>query len=377
MIKINILSPGRFHVCDLARELDKHGFDVKFYSFVPAKRAERFGLPRKCSASILPVIAPFLFIERKVFKNKGWAHRLRILIQDFVTGIYMRKCDICIAMTGDFVYAPRLAKQKGAIIIYERGSKYIMEQKKVLESIPSLNGKNPVPAFNVKREIESYELADYIAIASQHVRNSFLQYKFPQNKLFLNPYGVDLSMFQPASKGEREYDVIMVGGWSYRKGCDLIIEAIRQTNLKFLHVGGIVDISFPKDHPNFTHIDAVDQTKLINYYHQAKVFLLPSREEGLAMVQAQAIACNLPMVGSPDSGAEDLKQMVANSNCIIIIKEYTAESITKGIKEALRQYENLQGYYAGDAIRKLTWEAYGNRYAEFINKIVINRNSLS
>lgn len=150
MIKINILSPGRFHVCDLARELDKHGFDVKFYSFVPARRAERFGLPCKCSASILPVIAPFLFIERKVFKNNGWAHRLRILIQDFVTGIYMRKCDICIAMTGDFVYAPKVAKRKGAIIIYERGSKYIMEQKKILESIPSLKDKNPVPAFKYK-----------------------------------------------------------------------------------------------------------------------------------------------------------------------------------------------------------------------------------
>lgn len=30
-MKINILSPGRFHVLDLARELDKNGFDVKFY----------------------------------------------------------------------------------------------------------------------------------------------------------------------------------------------------------------------------------------------------------------------------------------------------------------------------------------------------------
>ena len=43
-IKVNIFSPGRFHVCDLARELDKNGFDVKFYSFVPAKRAEEVQL---------------------------------------------------------------------------------------------------------------------------------------------------------------------------------------------------------------------------------------------------------------------------------------------------------------------------------------------
>lgn len=32
-------------------------------------------------------------------------------------------------MSGDFVYAPRRAKKKGALVIYERGSKHILEQK--------------------------------------------------------------------------------------------------------------------------------------------------------------------------------------------------------------------------------------------------------
>lgn len=46
-MKINILSSGRFHVCDLARELARNGHDVKFYSFVPTKRAMKFGLPKE------------------------------------------------------------------------------------------------------------------------------------------------------------------------------------------------------------------------------------------------------------------------------------------------------------------------------------------
>ena len=49
-------------------------------------------------------------------------------------------------------------------------------------------------------------------------------------------------MFKPTLKKNKPYDVIMVGGWSYRKGCDLIIEAMKQMKLKFLHVGSIVDI---------------------------------------------------------------------------------------------------------------------------------------
>lgn len=368
-LKINILSPGRFHVCDLARELDKNGFDVRFYSFVPARRAEKFGLPKRCSRSVIAVMAPFLFIQKCLIKRRSKFDAIVTKVQDYVTGIYMRKCDVCIAMSGSFVYSVKKAKRQGAAVILERGSKHILEQRRILESIPSLRGTKPVPDVNVKRELEGYEIADYIAIATQHVKESFLKYHYPEEKLFVNPYGVDLSIFKPLSGVPKEYDVIMVGGWSYRKGCDLIIEVIKQTGLSFLHVGSIVDIGFPQEE-NFTHVDAVDQLKLIEYYHQAKIFILPSREEGLAMVQAQAIACNLPLVGSPDSGAVDLKNMVEYPEYITIIENYTIDAVIKGILEALANYKKLGSRrYAGNAIENLTWEAYGKRYAEFLNKI--------
>lgn len=83
-MKINILSPGRFHVLDLARELDKNGFDVKFYSFVPTKRAVSFGLPAHCSASLFLPMLPFLALQ-KVFRGQQWAAQLRIWVQDRMT----------------------------------------------------------------------------------------------------------------------------------------------------------------------------------------------------------------------------------------------------------------------------------------------------
>lgn len=371
-MKINILSPGRFHVCNLARELDKNGFDVKFYSFVPTKRAMRFGLPKHCSQSVILFIAPFLFLERILFPKVRFFNQLRIYVQDVFTSYYMRKCDILICMSGDFIYSPIKAKKNGSIVILERGSKHILEQKRILESIPSLKGKSPVPSANVKRELKGYEIADYIAIATNHVKESFLNHHYPPNKLFINPYGVDLSMFKLCHNTSKKFDIIMVGNWCYRKGCDLIIKAIQNTNYHFLHVGAIGDLEFPQD-TRFTHIDSVDQSLLINYYHQAKIFLLPSREEGLAMVQAQAIACNLPLIGSADSGAVDLKQMVEHPEYIHIIKDYTSHDVQKAIEEALKSFESMTEknvIYAGKAIQELTWEAYGKRYAEFINKII-------
>lgn len=369
-IKINILSPGRFHVCDLARELDKNGFDVKFYSFVPTRRAKKFGLPSHCSSNLYIPMFPFVAIERKFFPHKKWSSTLRRTIQDHLTKIYMRRADITIAMSGEFNNSVKKAKERGDIIIIERGSKHILEQKRILESIPTNKSKVVIDEDNIKREMNDYANADYIAIASEHVKRSFLIHHYPETKLFVNPYGVNVSMFHPALFVEKSYDLIMVGGWSLQKGCDLIIEAVRRTRLRFLHVGGIIDIEFPKD-DNFTHIDPVDEKRLIDYYHQAKVFIFPSRQDGFGMVLSQALACNLPIIGSPDCGAPDLKEMVEFPEYITIIQNYSVESICYGIHTALNKYQELgHSQYAGNAIENLTWEAYGKRYANFLNQLL-------
>lgn len=369
MTKINIFSPGRYHVCDLARQLNKQGFDVRFYSYVPAKRTMRFGLPRKCIVSLFVPMIPFLVLKKI---SGGYANRLIIKFQDWLSCTIMRKADVCICMSGAFLLTPRKAKKNGATVILERGSKHILEQRRILEAIPINKDKKPVPDFNVERELAGYEIADYISVASQCVAESFRIYNFPLSKLFINPYGVDLSDFYPASNIEKKFDLLMVGGWGYRKGCDLITEAVRLTGCTFLHVGAIGDLSFPNE-KGFNHHDSVDQKNLVTFYNQAKVFILPSREEGMTMVQMQAIACNLPLIGSHDSGAEDLKQMVQYPQYITIIKDYSIESIIGAIKMALANYDTLSKTgkaYIGNAKEKLSWEAYGKRYARFLDEII-------
>ena len=367
-MKINIASPGRFHVMDLARELDKLGHDVRFYSFVPDRRAEKFGLRKECNASLFVFMAPFLVLS-KVFKGR-FMRQLSILVQDYLTGILMRRCDVFIAMSGNYVYALKKAKRKGAVIIIERGSKHILEQKRILESISSLKGKNPVSAFNVRRELAGYELADYISIASEHVKRSFVERNYPADKLFVNPYGVDLSMFTyRPNHVSKPYDVLMVGCWCYQKGCDLIVKAIKQTSYTLLHVGSIGDLEFPED-KQFCHIPPVDQSKLTDYYSQAKVLILPSRQDGFGMVLSQGVACNLPIIGSKDTGAEDLKRLVEHPEYVTIIKDYTPEALSEAIRIALDKYKKLDSAsYAGSSIEKLSWAAYGERYQEMLQNI--------
>lgn len=367
-MKINVLSPGRFHACDLARELDRCGWDVKFYSYVPTRRAAKFGLPIHCNKSLIGILFPFLACIR-IFPKIRWFKTLKTSVQDFITAMYMRKSDILIAMSGSFVFSLKKAKKQGSIIILERGSKHILEQKRILEAIPSLKNKKPVLDIHVKRELQGYKIADYISIPSQHVKESFMLHGYPIEKLVINPYGVDLQMFYPMPKIEKKYDVIMVGGWSYQKGCDLIVDACRKMNISLLHVGGIVDLTFPQE-KNFMHIDPVDQTLLINYYNQAKCFVLPSRQEGLAMVQAQAISCNLPVVCSKHSGGEDLKQYFEDSSAIIVMNEINELELEKSIRKALSITDKCSGVlYNMAGKQQLSWTHYGDRYNSFLHQI--------
>ena len=192
----------------------------------------------------------------------------------------------------------------------------------------------------------------------------------PEEKLFLNTYGVDLSMFIPADYNvEKKYDVIYAGTWSKQKGSDLFSQVIQQLpDLKFAHVGTIGDVPIPKL-PNFEHVDPVDQTELPRFYQASRTFLHTSRQDGFSMVLSQAMACNLPIVASYASGASNLKKMVDYPEYVQVYDSPTIEELCAGIRKAIQQQKELTFHYGGTAVKNLSWEAYGKRYADFLLKI--------
>lgn len=362
-IRVNIASTHRFHLLDLARELDKQGFDVRFYSYVPTKRCASFGLRPQCCYSFLWLAAPFLLLN-KLFPNWSTIIFFRNVVLDWFMCCFMRPCDVYICLGSVYKQSIKAAKQRfNAATILEWGSKHIIEELK------KINGLNTYSPKMLKRELDGYDLADYIAIATTHVKESFLKHGIVASKLFVNPYGVELSQFSP-TECTNEYDLIMVGGWRYRKGCDLLIEVCRRYHYRLLHVGAIVNMDFPKD-ANMHHVDSVDQSLLIEYYKQAKVFVLPSRSEGLALVQAQALACGLPIVCSKDTGGRDLRDFLDDKRWIIEMNELSVDELNKCIRVALYLSDMQKGKrnYALKAIDCLTWESYGKRYAKFIQNI--------
>jgi glycosyltransferase involved in cell wall biosynthesis len=57
---------------------------------------------------------------------------------------------------------------------------------------------------------------------------------------------------------------------------------------------------------NVKFLGVVPNTKLNQLYSSSHAFVLPSVEEGLAMVMAEALACGCPVIASESTGAADL-----------------------------------------------------------------------
>lgn len=367
---INIASfGGRTHLLDTARELEKFGHTVRFYSYVQTKRAMAFGLKKECSYSIYWFAFPFLILF-KLFGFGKWREDLYNYCCDLFLSFYMKPCDVFIGQSPMHIKSIKRAKRKfRAITILERGISHVLYQQQVLESMES--SKNNMGKLHIKRDLKGYKYPDYISVGSDHVRQTFLAYGYPDKKIFVNNYGANLTFFHPTVlTTQSPYDVLFVGQWCYRKGCDLIIEAVKELNIKLLHVGSIVDIDFP-DHPNFTHISPQPEYKLIDFYSKSRVFLMPSRDEGLSLVQPQALACGLPLVCSKYSGGRDLKRALCDSIYILEMEEYTTAqlivNITKGLELSYKQDGQLRNILSETDI--LSFESYGRRYNHFLNRI--------
>ena len=225
-MRINILTSGRFHVCDLARELDALGHEVKFYSCVPRFVTRRFGLPDHCNRSLLLYLAPLFFLMRKAQRTRFRPASEKLFIEalDSLAARLMGPCDVFIGMSGMSTKAALAARRRfGAQVWIERGSRHILSQKEILDALP---GGARVSPYAVRRELADYALADTVVIPSKHVERSFLERGFPAEKLFRNPYGVDLAMFPPTPKPRNSVPtLIFVGTWSLQKGCDVLARA--------------------------------------------------------------------------------------------------------------------------------------------------------
>lgn len=374
-LSVAIATVGRFYVLDLARELASLGHSVAFWSIVPRRQAERFGLPPAAHRSLLPRLLPLALAGRYgSSRSAAWANQRLLSAEDRLIARRLEPCDVFHGMSGLCVESARAARERyGAKVFIDRGSRHILSQKKILDELRNRGlPADTVPDYAVERELAGYELADRIVVPSLHVEQSFLEQGVPPEKLFRNPFGVDLSMFPPTPAPAGPPVLLFVGTWAYQKGVDVLEQAWRQLpGVQLRHVGSVGDAPLPSA-PGFTHTDPVPQWRLREFYAQAHVFVQASRQEGLSLVQAQALACGLPLVCTDRTGGEDIQNSLDDPSWVSVVPTDDPDALAAAIRAMLPRAMSLEG--DRDLLRAgrdtLAWAAYGRRYADELARVV-------
>jgi glycosyltransferase involved in cell wall biosynthesis len=209
------------------------------------------------------------------------------------------------------------AKREGSIVVGEVVNTHPLYRDRILSAEEARRGLPHAKRINrqQRRLIDEIELYDYVLAPSSIVRDSFVRNGVPAGSIKVIPYAANVHRFRPLQQRGKKtdrFDILCVGQISLRKGQLYLLEAVKQLGDKRVHVTligqidpAIAPLLAPYQHL-FTHIPRVDNAQLNAYYNAAELFVLPSLEEGLAVVLCEALATGLPIVATRESGAAEI-----------------------------------------------------------------------
>lgn len=176
----------------------------------------------------------------------------------------------------------------------------------------------PLPPHHYQRAVAMMPHVDFVLSPSSFVTRSFLDRGFGSEQILRNVYPLDLSCFTPAKEvrpADRPLTVISTGSLSLRKGTPYLLDAFRlvlrsEPNARLLLTSVIADSVKPLlEKASDLPIDwspGLPHPQLARRLRSADVFVLPSLEDGFARTVTEALACGLPAIVTPNTGAADL-----------------------------------------------------------------------
>ncbi len=384
-MKIDIIVSGRFHAFDLARQLEKKNLLNIIITTYPKYFVANYNIPKKKVRSFLiKELIYRLFIKLKLYKiAEKLLFYLNHLFENFAAkSIDYKNINLIIGWSGcsekTFL---KCKKTNGNILkVLERGSTHIKFQNQILLEEYKRFGIKSIPVNQriIDKELREYDAADYIMVPSQFAKNSFLKNNINNKKILKVPYGVDLSIFKKSKTKPNGFNIVCAGQISFRKGSYYLIKAFTELKLKdskLILVGDLQEnlkifIKPFLKNENIILKKHVPQNKLKDVYNISHLFVSSSIEEGMAMVQAQAMACGLPLICTTNSGGEEIVEENENGFvCPIRDTEYLKEKI-------LSLYENrtkLNSFseQAYEKSRKdLSWDKYGDNIVSIYNRLL-------
>ena len=374
---------GKFHHFDLARQLERKGCLKAIFTGYPRRKLGGEKLPPEKIHTYPWFHAPYMIMGRFIYGaplHRDMARLGSVAFDRHVSrSALLEDCDVFVGLSGTGLRSGRRVQELGGKYICDRGSSHIRYQDTILREefqrwkVP-FSGVDPRV---IRQEESEYAAADVVTVPSTFVRQSFTASGFPEEKLATVSYGVNLSRFQPMGEPDPEtFELLFVGGVSLRKGIPYLLEAFARLkhpgkSLRIVggmtpEIRGILDrlptekVKFLGHHP---------QEELSRLMSRSHALVMPSIEEGLALVMAQAMACGCPIVATHNTGAADLFTDGVEGS---IVEPRSSDALWQALECLAADRTGLQDmrHAALQRVQGIDgWTQYGDRYFEVCQEL--------
>jgi alpha-maltose-1-phosphate synthase len=374
---------GVFHHFELAHQLHQRGHLRRIYSTWPWTRLKREGIPRELVRTF-PLVhtADYLLRRTPLYSATidGHFNQANSLTFDAWTRLMIERCDAFIAISGAGLTTGPKVQAWGGKFICDRGSTHQRFQNEIMAEehrrwqLPYIEP----PDHIVRREEAIYAAADAITVPSSAARQSFVQMGVRPEKLRVIPYGVRLDKFSRTGDPPMgTFEVLFAGQVSLRKGIPYLLQAfaaLRHPRKRLTIVGavqdGIRELLGRLPTAGVEFLGSLPQDQLALRMSRSHVLVLPSVEEGLALVQGQALACGCPVIATAATGAEDL---FTSGREGFIIPDRDIAALTHRLQQ-LADDLSLRASMSSAALERVKalggWDTYGSLWDTLLHELL-------
>ncbi|HOF42811.1 MAG TPA: glycosyltransferase family 4 protein [Candidatus Moranbacteria bacterium] len=223
----------------------------------------------------------------------------------------------------------------------------------------------------------------YFVIAnSQGLRELALK-SAPDKEIGVICNGINVGDFFPNyEKRDLSYfTIVCVSRITPRKGIRFLIQAFkvlsaRYSNIRMLIVGdgnekpSLEQLTLGlglEDKVVFT--GAVPHKDVLQYYHKANVFVLPSLNEGMSNTMLEALACGLPLIATDTGGT---KEILADGRNGFIVRMRDSNDLAEKLEKLVLDPSLVErmGQESLRIAKELSWESVAKGYVELYQKTI-------
>lgn len=231
-----------------------------------------------------------------------------------------------------------------------------------------------------KKQEEEYNYTHYFCLPSILSGQSFIDQGISKDKIIFQSTGIDLEKYKyhPIKKGGK-FSVLFVGKRYFRKGAITLLQAWEKLNLKNAEL--IMIVGENENTPNIVNklekkLNNVkiirkrfNVNRLIDFYINCSVFVLPSLSDGWGMVASEAMACGRPAIVTENCGVKEIMKNEING---YVVKPASINSLADKILYLYKNQSKLEnmGKNARRTTEKISWKIFKNKFISAIEKLL-------